>query len=289
MRRLMAPTAALLLAAGTTYAVRSYLDREPGGTATVVVETAEPAPTKAVLVAARNLSTGDFVQPDGLRWQEWPDVELPESYLERGKAQEADLVGAVVRRGLAAGEPLSVSSVVKPGDRGFLAAVLDPGMRAVSVPVDEASSNAGLIFPGDRVDLIVTQNLDLSAEAGAATRRVSETVLRDLRVIAMGRSLKGEAEGDLVAGTQVRTATLETTPAGAEKIALASELGKLSLSLRSLAVGDGAQPPGTAAPTHTWDLEVSPALRPENQPHATMALVRGGKAETVTVRRGAGS
>jgi pilus assembly protein CpaB len=162
-------------------------------------------------------------------------------------------------------------------------------MRAVSVPVDEASSNAGLIFPGDRVDLIVTQNLDLSAEAGAATRRVSETVLRDLRVIAMGRSLKGEAEGELVAGAQARTATLETTPAGAEKIALASELGKLSLSLRSLAVGDGTQPPGTAAPTHTWDLEVSPALRPENQPHATMALVRGGKAETVTVRRGAGS
>jgi pilus assembly protein CpaB len=160
-------------------------------------------------------------------------------------------------------------------------------MRAVSVPVDEASSNAGLIFPGDRVDLIVTHSLDLTGEAGVS-RRVSETVLRDLRVIAMGRSLKGEAEADLTVGAQARTATLETSPAGAEKIALASELGKLSLSLRSLAVGDDAQPPG-AAPTHTWDLEVSPALRPENQPHSTMALVRGGKAETVTVRRGAGS
>jgi pilus assembly protein CpaB len=287
MRRLLLPLLALLFAAGSTFAVRKLLVQEPV-TTTVVVDAAQPVLTKAVLVAAKDLVAGSFVQADSLRWQEWPDVALAESYLERGKAQEADLIGAVVRRALPAGEPLSMASVVKPGDRGFLAVVLDPGMRAVSVPVDDASSNAGLMFAGDRVDLIVTHTLEAGGDPSGA-RRVSETVLTDVRVIAMGCSLKTEAEGaDLLAG-QVRTATLETTPADAEKVALAAELGKLSLSLRSL-----AQPPDggkvvarTAA--RTWDLEVSPALRPENQPRSTISVVRGDKLETVSVRRGAGT
>ena len=222
-----------------------------------------------------------------MRWQDWPDVAVPETYLVRGQGDETQFVGAVVRRPLTVGQPLSTGSVVKPGERGFLAAVLEPGMRAISVPVDEAAGNAGLIFPGDRVDLILTQTLSAEGASGG-DRRVSETVLEDLRVIAMGRRLtSGDAEEES-AGKPARTATFEATPEAAEKIALVAELGKLALSLRSLAVADveGAAPAGRKL---TWDADASPALRPENQPRSSLTVMRGDKLETVSVRRGAGS
>ena len=214
-------------------------------------------------------------------------MAVPDSYLLRSRNNEADLVGAVVRRPITAGQPISTDSVVKPGDRGFLAAVLDPGMRAISVPVDEATGNAGLIFPGDHVDLILTQSIEAAGDP-AGSRRVSETVLEDLRVIAIGRRLKDEGGEEVAGGKQARTATLEATPEVAEKIALVNELGKLALSLRSLAVAGSAKP-ATSVVTLTWDTDASPALRPENQPRSTLAVVRGDKVETVSVRRGAGS
>jgi pilus assembly protein CpaB len=156
------------------------------------------------------------------------------------------------------------------------------------LPVDDASSNAGLIFPGDRVDLILTQTLDM-AGGGPGSRRVSETVLRDVRVIAMGRRLTGENGDEGATAAQVRTATLETTPDDAEKVALTTDLGRLSLSLRSLAVQTGAaERPATAA-RFTWDSDVSPALRPENQPRSVLSVIRGEKSESINIRRGADS
>ena len=249
--------------------------------------TPEPVQRKAVLVAAVDLTVGSFVQPNSLRWQDWPDVALPESYLVRGQADEAQFVGAVVRQPLTLGQPLTASHVVKPGERGFLAAVLEPGMRAISVPVDEAAGNAGLVFPGDRVDLILTQSLNAEGDP-AGSRRVSETVLEDLRVIAMGRRLSSGAGEDGTTGQQARTATLEATPQAAEKIALVAELGKLALSLRSLALAadDDAAASGRKL---TWDADASPALRPENQPHSNLAVIRGDKLENISIRRGAGS
>ena len=226
--------------------------------------TAASAPAssfKEVLVAANDLATGTFIRPDSVRWQRWPDVTLPAAYLVRSAHGIDGLVGAVVRQPVHAGEPIVEGAVVKPGDRGFLAAVLAPGMRAVSVPVDEASSNAGLILPGDRVDLILTQTLRPQGEdLTRAPRRVSETVLYNLRVLAMGRRLSSP-KGEEPVNTPVRTTTLEVSPAAAEKVALTTELGKLSLSLRSLAVADPSQSADEAdtAPM-TWDRDVSHAL-----------------------------
>ena len=113
-------------------------------------------------------------------------------------------------------------------------------------------------------------------------------MLEDLRVIAMGRRLTSGGAEEESAGKPARTATLEATPEAAEKIALVAELGKLALSLRSLAIADT----GRVAPTGrklTWDADASPALRPENQPRSSLAVMRGDKLETVSVRRGAGS
>ena len=144
-----------------------------------------------MLVADTDLAAGIFIKPQHLRWQRWPTDDVPDTYVLRGKRTDTDMVGAVVRSSIAAGEPITDGAVVKPGDRGFLAAVLDPGMRAVSVPINATSSNAGLIFPGDRIDLILTQTL---TSGDGSTRRVSETVLKDIRIIAMGAATSDLAE-----------------------------------------------------------------------------------------------
>jgi pilus assembly protein CpaB len=242
---------------------------------------------KQVLVAAEDLHVGRFLEPGVMRWQDWPDVSLPSSYIVEDTGSMDELAGAVVRHDITAGQPITRSAVVKPGDRGFLAAVLDPGMRAVSVPVDEASSNAGLIFPGDRVDLVLTQRIGDDGEGRDAARHVSETVLENVRVIAMGRSLRGDQAEDGPPVAQVRTTTLEVTPEGAEKVALVTELGKLSLSLRSLARSEDGEPAAEApAGRITWDSDVARVLRPENRPASTLALIRGRESSLVALPKG---
>jgi pilus assembly protein CpaB len=283
MRRWLLPIVALMGAVASTMVARDWLQARSNRPQVLAQTPAKPA-SKSVLVASKSLGAGEFIQPDGVRWQEWPDVSLPDSYVIEGKGTVEDVVGAVLRRTTVEGEPITQGNIVKPGERGFLAAVLDPGLRAVSVPVDEASSNAGLIFPGDHVDLILTQKL---GEEGEAERQVSETVLEDVRVLAMGRRLRNE-EGEEASGGQARTATLEVTPAGAEKVALTTELGKLSLSLRSLARQETGTASSGSRSRITWDADVSPVLRPENQPRTTMSVIRGAEAQTVSVARGAG-
>lgn len=276
MRRLLLLVLALLLAGASTLAVRIWTGRQQAHPA--VTAEAPPPAHKSVLVAARELHVGEFLKPEDLRWQNWPDVPLPATYLVAEVRDETELIGAVVRRPLGLGEPIIDGSVVKPGERGFLAAVLDPGMRALTVSVDETSSNAGLIFPGDRVDLILTQVI-MPAGEGDTARRVSETVLENVRVIAMGRRL---ASGDEEAGAaQARTTTFELTPADAEKVALLADLGRLSLSLRSLAEAPAGSGPAPSAAPVTWDSDVSAVLRPGHQPRATLAVIRGTRTAIV--------
>lgn len=276
MRRILVPILALLVAGGAALYARKWVESRrvaPAATAAPA-----PKPEKAVLVAAVDLPAGSFVQPGNVRWQTWPDVELPASYYVKGQRGEEEVVGAVLRYALAKGQPLTDSGLVKPGERGFLAAVLAPGMRAVSVPVDEASANAGLIFPGDRVDLVLSHTLAGESGEGQKARRAAETVLEDVRVLAMGRRLKGP-EGEEGA-IQARTVTLEVTPADAERVALVTELGKLSLSLRSLARAEGAERAATGSDRVTWDSDVSRAL---GAGAATRVLVlRGGRKPSAT-------
>jgi pilus assembly protein CpaB len=286
MRRLALPLMALLLAGTSVLAVRAW-QRSRQQVAVAAAE-APPVPRKAVLVAAADLPAGSFVRAEQLRWQEWPEVATPESYVVEGSGGPADLEGTVLRRPMVAGEPVLTPNLVKPGDRGFLAAVLDPGMRGVSVPIDEASGNAGLIFPGDRVDLILTQTLTGQDQA-TGPRRVSETILEDVRVIAMGRRLRNEEGDEGTSASQIRTTTLETTPEAAERVALVTELGKLSLSLRSLAVAEASASGHAGGRRATWDVDVSPALRAGREPSHGLLVVRGSKLEAVEARQGAGS
>jgi len=275
MRRFIFPLVALLIATGTALFVNAWLE----GQKRAALANVEPVTIIAepdyieVLVAAERLLPGSFVKPSSLRWQKWPDVEVPAGYHVRGRNDDADLTGSVVRQVLTPGDPVLPEHVIRPGDRGFLAAVLDPDMRAVSVPVDEASSNAGLILPGDRVDLILTQSMARSGDGGN-TRRVSETILQDLRVIAMGRRLHQDPE-EQSGNNPARTATLEVTPEGAEVVALVTELGKLSLSLRSIA--GNAEPAWSRPPERpvTWDSDVSRVLGSSGPSARTLTVMRG--------------
>ena len=275
MRRFIFPLIALITAAGTALFVNAWLEdqkRAALASAQPVTVIAEPDYIE-VLVAAERLLPGSFVKPGSVRWQKWPDVEVPAGYQVRGRGEEAELTGSVVRHVLTPGDPILPENFIRPGDRGFLAAVLDPDMRAVSLPVDEASSNAGLILPGDRVDVILTQSMSRPGEGGNA-RRVSETILENLRVIAMGRRLHTDPEDDL-GSSAVRTATLEVSPEGAEVVALVTELGKLSLSLRSIASAiepSSVRPPRRAV---TWDSDISQVLESSGPSAATLTVMRG--------------
>ena len=145
----------------------------------------------------------------------------------------AQLVGTVVRTPITAGQPITRGSLVFPGDRGFLAAALGPGMRAVTIPVSDLTGVAGFVFPGDRVDLMLTQQIP--AQSGQPLK-VSETIIRNLRVLATDQQPRQNIDpaGNTVVSS-FKMVTLEVTPSLAEKISVAQTIGTLSLSLRALA------------------------------------------------------
>jgi Flp pilus assembly protein CpaB len=157
------------------------------------------------------------------------------------------LEGSVARHALARGVPVARSSVVQPGERGFLAAVLSPGMRAISIPISETAGVSGLVMPGDRVGIILTYVLSSDVIDAGREVRASETVLANLRVLALDQRLQEvpnqapvQAAAETVTQTIpiARTATLEVTPREAEMLTLATQLGELSMVLNSIRDGD---------------------------------------------------
>ena len=173
---------ALALAGGTVYFVQQWLKqqradieaRQPKQTKQPV-KVVEKRPTTWVLVAKRPLPSGTFVQAGDLRWQSWPDAQVPQQYIkflgETPGSVPPKLIGSVVRRGISEGQPVSPNFIVRAGERGFLAAVLRPGMRAVSIGVDDATGISGLVFPGDRVD-VAGWTFEITAISGRAITEV---------------------------------------------------------------------------------------------------------------------
>jgi pilus assembly protein CpaB len=144
--------------------------------------------TRTVLVASHALPAGTLLRPGDMAWEERQAAAVMGADIVRGSASETDFVGAVTRRAFAARAPLAAGDMVKPGDRDFLVTALAPGYRAVSINVDAVQSTSGLALPGDRVDVILTQSFaPQSTDAGHRT--VGETVLRNLRVIAVDQTL----------------------------------------------------------------------------------------------------
>ncbi len=225
-KKLVLLLGALIIAVGTAFAARTLFV----GSATPEVQAAPVGPK--VLVAKRALPAGTIITADAMVYQQWPEELMQDAYFLDGESDMSQLLGTVVRHPITAGEPVTQGSLVSPGDRGFLAAALSPGMRAVTVPVSARTGVAGFIFPGDRVDLVLTQSI----EGEGRDLKAAETVLRNLRVLATDQSTEQttDEQGKTIVRA-FRTVTLEVTPKIAEKVAVAQTVGTLSLVLRSLA------------------------------------------------------
>src|ERR1700730_2188792 len=270
LRTLLLLFVAIVLAGGTAVLARSWLAAQRAAEIAEASPLALPTPAKSVLVACSGIQRGQILKPDDLIWQIWPEGAVDKNYVLLGTRTPESFAGAVARNPVAAGEPITEAKIVAPGNRGFLAAVLKPGMRAISVPVTVTSGISGFIFPGDQVDLLITYLVPVTATASAGgssyEHKASETVLHAVRVIAIDQRLETKAGEAVVA----RTATFEVTAKQSEIIALASEIGKLSFRPRSLVPGAtdtvAAEPgasdsPGSGPmPTVTLDSEVSPLL-----------------------------
>lgn len=232
VKKIVLLVGALVIAAVTAVMARNMFT---GASAPTAAATPMVQAGPEVLVATRTLPVGTIIDAESLRYQVWPEGLVQPAYYTKGQAgaSPSDLIGTVVRNEITAGQPVTQGSLVKPGDRGFLAAALGPGMRAVTVAVSATSGVAGFIFPGDRVDLVLTQEVQGGGEGPPL--KVSETILRNVRVLATDQNMSARDEDGKVVPKTVSTVTLEATPKIAEKIAVAQTIGQLSLSLRSIA------------------------------------------------------
>lgn len=236
-------------------------------------EAAAPPARVSLLVAARAVQAGTLLKPEDLAARELPADDLPAGALRDSPEARVEMIGAMVRRTLAQGDVLRLEAVLRPGENGFLAAVLAPGMRAVTVGVDAVTGTAGLIWPGDRVDVILTQAFD-ETDIAPARRVAGEAVLTAARVIAVDRHLvqgmQPAAVGDSLRDAN-RTVTIEVTPEQATRVAVATRLGRLSLALRAA----GTAVEESIAQRPVWGGDVSGAFAPSG---ATAATVTGSGA-----------
>jgi pilus assembly protein CpaB len=289
---------ALLLSVGCGLVLRGWLPARQAERTLEASPIALPAPAKSVLVASVAIPRGHLLRPTDLRWQPWPAGSIRKSYIELGSRNIPDLAGYAVRQSFAAGEPIGDGSIAAPGDRGFLAAALMPGMRAVSVDIKEETAASGLIMPGDEIDVLLAlpvPTLDQPRDSGSLeNRHAVETVLRNIPVLAIDQRLDA-APGKAMLGS---TATVEVTPKQAEIIALSGYIaayysGNMSLSLKSLIANDAetqqpaagisaANPHGGAASSSMTDSDISkllPNRKTAAQHFGSLTILRRSAAE----------
>ncbi len=248
--------------------------------------------TEKVRVSSADLPQGLLLRDEDLRWKDVPVASVPSGAVVSGTSGSIDLKGALLRHPVIAGTVLVADDVILPNAPGFLAATLKPNMRAVSVAVDDVSGNAGLIEPGDYVDLLLTQQLG-DRGMGTAHSVVSETVVQHVRVLASGSEIIRPKSGDGASELRqtARTVTLEVTPHMGEVIAVAARLGSLSLALQSFATTSRAasdalvstNPDAPSLPAPVWSGEISHAL---TDPAPAVEKAALPTSRSVTIYRG---
>ncbi len=271
---------AILVAAAVAAVAVAFFVRQAmsGGEAPQVVEVQqEQRPAVRILAARNDLSTGDRISAADLYWQAWPDEAIAPGYIVEGRGQGIeDFAGSVVRAPIAQSEPITGRRLVQPGDAGFMAAVLTPGMRAVAVPISAETGAGGFILPNDRVDVIVSFEEDAEGRRGGRAF-VARTVVENARVLAIDQTY-GDGEGeDVVLG---ETATLELAPDQARAVSLAVARGNVHLILRSLTDNEGGPTLISGGETVHSNTSGEDALNGRSS-HVT--LIRYGRAQQVAL------
>lgn len=245
---------ALTLAAGTALVARALM--RPPPPVTIIKEVAAPrAPDVMVLSASRVLQPGDFIGPAEMAWRKLATQAAADQITATSDAErlerERELLGAALRIPLDTDTPITRNVLVHPGKPGFIAAVLAPGMRAISIPTSAVSSNAGLVSAGDYVDVILSiergPDPDDDSKRSPFSVLAAQTILRNVRVLALNNKTDSiapapvEATDDAAKAKEqspvpvrefYETITLEVPPAAAEKLAVAKEVGILQVALR---------------------------------------------------------
>src|SRR3954454_20315509 len=221
-----------------------------------------------VLVAKKALPVGTIIDADSFTYQPWPKELMQSAYYVEGAAGATpqSLMGTVVRYQITAGQPVTRGALVGPQDRGFLAAALGAGMRAITVPVNTTAGLAGFVFPGDHVDMVLTQTVDGGGDGPPL--KVGETIIRNLRVLATDQRVNDKNEDGKTEVKTFSNVTLEVTPKIAEEIAVAQSLGTLSLSLRSIA-DNGAELERAVA---SGDVKVPAGATPDQEKQMLLAM-----------------
>ncbi len=220
---------AVMAAGGAIIMVRAGTGANKAPKAAVEATT----PTEDVLVASADVGPGQALDPQSVRWQAWPKTGVAPSFIIKTKQPDSAkaIAGLIVRSPLVSGQPISDSNTVHADTKGFMAATLGDGMRAISLSVSDKTGAGGFILPNDRVDVILTRDM-----GGNAKNFQSETLLKDVRVLAIDQVIQQGKDQQAVVG---HTATLELTPKQTELMAQAEQIGVISLALRRLGDSDG--------------------------------------------------
>jgi pilus assembly protein CpaB len=233
----------LALAAGAAYITYQMTAKEGEVQVKEVVKTEvikEEVQKSKILTAAKDIPVGAVITKEYIEVKEWPTTLLLPEFITTGSSDELAIDNMIARAQFRKGEPMIKSKLANPGDPSFLAGTLDYGNRAITIALDETSGVAGFVFPGDRVDVLITHSVDFGSRGSGAegTSRqpvlepMSEVLLSNIRVLALDqRYASEEGEKPLIP----RSVTLEVTPIQAQKIRLAENTSaKLSLVLRGL-------------------------------------------------------
>lgn len=302
--RIIVICVAAVAAIGLALVVRAMGSPSKEPTAVATAAAVEARPMAKVLVAAKDLQAGRRLDESDLEWKDWPVDDVNPAFITDGsvpipavgapaaaeKAAEkpagavaavtraatnlatggakADYVGSVVREPILAGEPIVMRKIVRAGDSGYMAAYLEPGMRAMAIRVTVETAAGGFILPGDRVDVVLTRETNLAnlaAGEGDRAKFSSATVMQNIKVLAIDQSTRAGDDEQTVIGA---TATLEVGPRDAEALALAKSEGELSLTLRSYADTGGPSGRVSAGPRQT----------------SAIRIYRGGAPEVVVVQ-----
>ena len=292
--RIIVICVAAVAAIGLALVVRAM--GSPSGEPAAVATAApvETRPMAKVLVAARDLEPGQRLTEADLDWKDWPVDEVNPAFITDGSVpipnaapaaadkpagavasvtravtdiasggSKADYVGSVVREPILKGEPIVGRKIVRAGDSGYMAAYLEPGMRAMAIRVTVETAAGGFILPGDRVDVVLTRETNLSnmgASEGDRSKFTSATVMQNIKVLAIDQSTRAGDDAQAVIGA---TATLEVGPRDAEALALAKSEGELSLVLRSYADTGGPSGSVTGGPRQASAVRVYRGGAPE--------------------------